>query len=138
MTNRDGYTRFVPMSRALVVLVASLAFAGACGSHQGQSSFVAGGDVTIQQKANGTTVHVQPRDTLHFVLADKLDWKIRSYPRAMMRLAEPPTQGRFELQVRRAGAGTVEAVGVRSCAKGETCPATAVSFSVRILAAWIP
>src|SRR5438045_3445654 len=99
-----------------------LGLSSACGSQPGQhASAGSGGDVLIKQDANGTTVHVQPKDTLHFALTDGPRWRVISYPRAIMRLTEPPAHGRFVLQVHGPGAGKVRVVGTRACGGGTTC-----------------
>lgn len=128
------------MGRSLFVLAVAgvLGLSTACGPQQGQGTSVGGaGDVVIKQDANGTTVHVQPMDTLNFVLADGPTWRVVSYPRDIMRLTEPPKEGRFELQVRGPGAGRVRVIAARACSGGKRCPGRTV-FSVKIYAEWIP
>ena len=84
----------------------------------------------ITQKADGTTVPVQPGDTLHFKLKKDLAWKIVSIPH-MTDLVTPPASGRFVLHVNRAGDGMVKALG--------TCPGCKdVQYTVDIKAYWIP
>jgi hypothetical protein len=128
----------VRRSLFLVAVAGVFGLSTACSSHVGQGPPAGGGgDVVIKQNVNGTSLHVQPRDTLHFVLADGIQWRVVSYPRDIMRLTEPPARGRFELQIHGAGAGKVRAVGTPPCQGGTQCPKRTV-FSVTIYAQWIP
>jgi hypothetical protein len=128
----------VRSSLIVVAVIGLLGLSTACGLQQGQGTSVGGGtDVVIKQDANGTVVHVQPMDTLHFVLADGLRWRVISFPRDIMRLTGAPKRGRFELQVHGPGAGSVKAMGTGACRSEMRCPGRTV-FSVKIYAEWIP
>jgi hypothetical protein len=115
--------------RRFLTLAVVVGLAAGCSDGQGHASRVpVGSTVIVRQAKDGATIPARPGDTLRFVLSSKLDWRLASYPRNVMRVAISPSRGRFELTVLHPGAGKVVAVSRNGTKR----------FSVLVRSSWIP